>query len=306
LKELVPQHESKMNKALISLQLTCFLLQDTVAPVANMGGGDKMGSTPGLPQHNYTQISNPSSIPQHTAVAGAGGNASIVNVAVPSVNTTRETAHRRVEEEAQQISPTMAPGRKVRQTIQASVEKWQNQQRGAQPPPIFRYSSDVYSRMNMSYRNYESDARMMQLFLADNAAIQQSQPEAEWLQDPSWICPPAQQSGAYFRDLFEHADRNHQWYPPACYHLSWLGGAIAMNLRDVAFFPVPRTRANGVVQRTREETVEREIDWLAVAASGYPGDYVDGYIAQEEPSAWKVGGAAGEDTSEEGECMDLG
>lgn len=79
-----------------------------------------------------------------------------------------------------------------------------------------------------------------------------------------------------------------------------------MNLRDVAFFPVPRTRANGVVQRTREETVEREIDWLAVAASGYPGDYVDGYIAQEEPSAWKVGGAAGEDTSEEGECMDLG
>jgi hypothetical protein len=90
------------------------------------------------------------------------------------------------------------------------------------------------------------------------------------------LAHPAAQASAYFADAFNNTSRHHGYYPPASYHVTNVGSEAAVVIGNAVFYNHGKSRPGDEEQEGEEQC----IDWMAMAACGYPGEDVKSYARE--------------------------
>jgi hypothetical protein len=134
------------------------------------------------------------------------------------------------------------------------------------PQRLSRVAYDTISHVPMTFQHFASDAEQERLWQGD----EEQRGDRHYFQR---LKHPVAQATAYFADAFNNTSWHHGYYPPASYHVTNVGNEAAVVIGNAVFYSYGKSKP----EDERQDDEQQDIDWMAMAACGYPGEDVKNY-----------------------------
>jgi hypothetical protein len=188
----------------------------------------------------------------------------------PTVGKTPEQQVRGTEQQSQR-KPQPFQQNHIRQP---AIQRQQvPQATDTQPDPRCTY--DHISGTTTWFQQHATDGEQKQFWLGNEERIGDREYHLEY---------PGNAGQCYFRDLASSSTMNRRHHAPASYHATYVEGEAVMAIGDTVFYnngrtaPTRKSSEHGENNPDKQENSQQhEIDWLAVGASGHPGEDVKIY-----------------------------